>query len=187
MPSQVRLAALTLSLITVCLIGALHAAETGGGKIPDYDLPKDGSAVVLSLRYLGGMIWRPEAKPYLQIQADGKVLVHDAQGNKKEGQLTSKELQDLLRFVLREQDFMGVTKETIAAGLAEEAKANAGGPMVMTTDATTIFVKVSLNEKVSNEASTTSAHLHSKVKVLTEFNAIANRLGELGVTVSKAK
>lgn len=184
--NRLAFALILLAATALCATG-LHAAETGGGKIPDYELPKDGSTVVVQMRYLGGMIWRPDAKPYLQIQADGKVLVHDAQGNQKEGQLTPKELQDLLRFMLKDQDFMGVTKESIAAGLADEAKANAGGPMVMTTDATTIFVKVSLNEKLTNEASTTSAHQNSKAKVLVEFNAIANHLSEIGVKVSKGK
>src|SRR5262249_55472202 len=48
----------------------------------------------------------PRADQILQIQADGRVLVTNRiDGGKKEAKLTALQLQDVLRFVIQENDF----------------------------------------------------------------------------------
>src|SRR3954471_3557016 len=119
-----RLSALLLAAL---LLPALVApASRGDDKKPAVVLPKDPKAVVLTYDPgAGGFVRKGEA-PYLKVQADGSVTVVSLfDGTKKEGKLTAKELDGLLKFVIQDKDFLSVTAAKIDAGI-KDAAANTG-------------------------------------------------------------
>src|SRR5437660_760972 len=69
-------------------------------------LPKDPKAVVLSYDPGAGGFIRKGEPPYLKIQADGQVTMTSlVDGSKKETKLRADQVQDLLRFVIKDNDF----------------------------------------------------------------------------------
>jgi hypothetical protein len=169
----------------------VHAA--GGDKKGDdpktpIALPKDPKTVVLSYDPGAGGFVRKGEPPYLKIQADGTVTVtnlHD--GSKKEAKLTAKELDELLRFVLREKDFTTITEAKINDGIKEAA---GKGPFIAVGGAGTSVIKVEADGKkheVSFRAGAAYLQAYPKVEVLARWVAVEDRLNKLGDSVAKAK
>ena len=151
-------------------------------------LPKDPKTVVLSYDPGAGGFVRKGPPPYLQIQADGKVtLTNLFDGSKKESKLTAKELDELLRFVIREKDFFAITEAKINGAIREAA---AKGPFVAIGGAGTSVISVQANGKkheVSYRGASAYLGVYPKVEVLARFVAIEKRLSELAESVAKAK
>ena len=108
---------------------ALLAAQIGGSAGPKDDpkaiaLPKDPKAVVLSYDPGAGGFIRKGPPPYLKIQADGNVTVTSLfDGSTKETKLTPDQLQELLRFVIKDNDFFMIKADRINDDIAAAVKA----------------------------------------------------------------
>ena len=101
------------STFAVVAAALLSASRAGLGEDPKAGvdtkagivLPKDPKAVVLSFDPGAGGFIRKGAAPYLAIQADGTVTVVNLHtGDKKEGKLTAKQVEDLVRFAAADSD-----------------------------------------------------------------------------------
>jgi hypothetical protein len=177
------------SLVLLAGVAVCGAAEKKADdpKAP-IGLPKDPKAVVLSYDPGAGGFVRKGEPPYLKIQADGQVTVtnlHD--GSKKEGKLTAKELDALLRFVVVDKDIFKVTEARINEGIKEAA---GKGPFIAVSGAGTSVIKVEANGKkheVSFRGASAYLQAYPKVEVLAQFVAIEKRLSDLGVSVAKGK
>jgi len=109
---------LRISAVLILLVVA-----TANAQAPSYDLPVDPSIPVITLNYLGGLteLPRQNINPVLTIRADGSVTVSDSLGRTKDVQtsISGEEVQELLRFSLKEQSFLdfnsGDTLQAIAA------------------------------------------------------------------------
>jgi RNA polymerase sigma factor (sigma-70 family) len=144
-------------------------------------LPKDPKAVVLSMEVRGGMIANKTADPFLQIQADGKVIQTDRiSGAKKESKLTPAELQELLRFVVYQNDFLNADPKKVPPG---------GNLPVAVTDGTTTTIRVHANNK-QHEASCYMASFalanNPNAKPLVQYAAVEWRLNQLAYFVGLA-
>jgi RNA polymerase sigma factor (sigma-70 family) len=152
-------------------------------------LPKDPKAVVVSMTVTGGMIRNKTNDPYLQILADGQVIVIDrVTGAKKESKLTPEKLQELLRFIVQDQDFLALTEAKIKDEYAKEtAKSKVG---IAVGDGCTSRISVKANDKESEVgyyAASAFSKQFPKVKSLAQFAAVENRLNDLAVSVQKGK
>jgi hypothetical protein len=136
----------------------------------------------------GGFKRKGEA-PYLKIQADGSVTVVSVfDGSKKEGKLTAKELDELLKFVIQDKDILSVTTAKIDAGI-KDAAANSG-KFIAVGGAGTSAITVENDSKkheVSYRGASSYLQTYPKVDVLARYVAIEKRLSDLGATVAKAK
>lgn len=152
-------------------------------------LPSDPQAVVLSMQVKGGRILNKTPDPYLLVRADGRVVVTNrATGAKKESKLTSEQLLDLLRFVVRDNDFFTLDQKTIAASVQA---AEAGQPLrAQVSDAASTTISVRLSGK-EHDAGYSAAHTYStmipKAKALGQYAAIERRLLEFALAVEKGK
>jgi hypothetical protein len=182
-----------VALLVVLGAGSFGSVGRAGDKKSDDKkpaivLPKDPKAVVITYDPgAGGFIRKGEA-PYLKIQADGQVTVtnlHD--GTKKEGKLTAKELDELLRFVIQDKDFSTITAAKIDEGIKDAA---GKGPFIAIGGAGTSVIMVENDGKkheVSYRGASAYLRTYPKVDVLARFVAIEKRLSDLGATVSKGK
>lgn len=158
------------------------AADPAAAANKEIVLPKDPRAVVLSMGVGGGMIRNATNEPYLQIQADGKVTRTDRiSGAKKESKLTAAELQDLLRFVILENDFFNVDRQKMATAPGK-------GPISVVTDGTTTTIRVHANDK-EHEAGyymASFARGNNPNKPLLQYATIEWRLNQLGYLMELA-
>jgi RNA polymerase sigma factor (sigma-70 family) len=143
-------------------------------------LPKDPKAPVIVLDYMGGGIRRQSDEPILEIRADGTLLLGNpfGTGKKAETKLSPQEVQDLLRYILRSNDFLNITEGKITAAI----QANDKGPFVAVTGASILIVRVHADGKehqVKYYAAGTMAGLHPKVKELAQLVAIEKRLDQV--------
>lgn len=112
---------LHLRLTAVLVLLFVSAAKAS--QAPSYDLPVDPSIPIITLNYVGGLteLPRQNINPVLTIRADGSVTVSDSLGRTKdvETSISAEEVQELLRFSLKEQNFLdfnsGDTLQAIAA------------------------------------------------------------------------
>ena len=183
-----------VALLAALAVSALAVpAGRAGDKKPDDKkpavvLPKDPKAVVLTYDPgAGGFIRKGEA-PYLTVQADGQVTVVSVfDGSKTEGKLAPKELDELLRFVVQDKDFLAVTAAKIADGIRDAA---GKGPFLAVTGAGTSAIVVTNDGKtheVSYRGASSFLQAYPKVDPLARFVAVEKRLAELGATVAKGK
>lgn len=182
-----------LLAITVCCVVAIGSISVGdekkpADKKPAIPLPMDPKAVVLSFDPgQAGFIRKGEA-PYLKIQRGGNVVVTSLlDGTMKEGKLTEKELDDLVRFVVEEQGFLKVTEKKINDGIKE---ASAKGPFIAVGGAGTSVISVQLAEKkheVSFRGASAYSQTYPKVVPLAQYAAVEKRLQELGASLEKKK
>lgn len=194
--SNRRIAAPAWALIAI--IGWLTSLAAGapaptadpnaGGAKPEIVLPKDPKAMVLSYDPGAGGFIRKGTAPYLKIQADGQVTVTSLiDGSKKESKLTAKQLEELLRFVIMDQDFVKVTEAKIDAGIKAAA---VNGPFIAIGGAGTAVIGVQANGKqheVKYRGASAYLGVYPKVAPLAQFVAVEKRLAELGATVTKGK
>jgi hypothetical protein len=179
----------------LCLLVAIACASgVSGAPAPKEEpkseivLPKDPKATVITYDPgAGGFIRKGEA-PYLRIQADGTVTVtnlHD--GARKEAKLTAKELDDLLQFIVKEQDFLKVTKEAIDAGIKEASK---NGPFIAVGGAGTGVIGVQVNgekHEVSFRGASAYLQAYPKVVPLARYVAVEKRLNTIAIATAKGK
>jgi hypothetical protein len=182
--------ALLAAFALASLFGSTSRAEDkkADDKKPEIVLPKDPKAVVLTFDPgAGGFVRKGEA-PYLRIQADGQVTVVSLfDGSKKEGKLTAKELDELLRFVIQDQDFTSITAAKIDAGIKDAA---GKGPFIAVGGAGTSVITVENDGKkheVSYRGASAYLRAYPKVDPLARFVAVEKRLSDLGATVAKGK
>jgi hypothetical protein len=162
--------------------------DKAGDPKPKIVLPKDPMALVVTYDPGAGGFIRKGPAPYLKIQADGQVLVtnlHD--GSKKEAKLTANQLQELLAFIIQENDFFKLTKAKIEDGIKE---AYPKGPFIAVGGAGTSVISVQANGKrheVSFRAASAYARTYPKVRPLAQFAAIERWLSDYAVKVVKGK
>ena len=86
----------------------------------DYELPKSATAPVITLDFRGDRLQRIDPAPSLSILSDGTVLMPRSYAHTRAyvGKLTASELQDLLDFIIKENEFLGFHEPTVAAKLA---------------------------------------------------------------------
>jgi hypothetical protein len=109
--------------LRACAVLIAVFVSTANAQAPSYDLPVDPSVPIITLNYIGGLteLPRQNINPVLTIRADGSVTISDALGRTKdiETSISAEEVQELLRFSLKEQRFLdfnsGDTLQAIAA------------------------------------------------------------------------
>jgi hypothetical protein len=183
----------TVSAVLVCGAAWRNAAARADAPKADnakpaITLPDDPKAVVLSYDPGAGGFVRKGPPPYLKIQADGQVVVTSLfDGSKKESKLTRKQVEDLLRFVIQQNDFFNLTQAKIAEAVN---KAAAKGPFIAVGGAGTSVISVQVKGKrheVSYRAAETYLRTYPKVRPLEQFVAVEQRLSALAVSVAKGK
>jgi len=166
-----------------------RADEKKDDKKPAIVLPKDPKTVVLTYDPGAGGIVRKGEAPHLKIQADGSVtVVNVIDGTKKEGKITAKELEELLKFVIQEKEFLSVTAAKIDTGIKDAAAAS--GTFVAIGGAGTSAISVE-NDGKKHEVSFRGAGAYlgtyPKVEPLARFVAVEKKLADLAATVAKGK
>ena len=80
-----------------------------------YQLPKDPTAPVITLDYQGSRLTRIDAAPTLSILADGTMIMPKsyAHSTAYESKITHEELQELLHFVISENQFFDNNKQML--------------------------------------------------------------------------
>ncbi len=192
MCSDKRQGIVPIILAGLLVAGGLAPGSRGADRNADAKkevvLPKDAKVVVVSYDPGAGGFVRKGPPPFLQIRADGRVLVtnlHD--GTRKEGKLTARQLQDLLQFVIKGQEFFKVTEARIAAGIKAAA---AKGPFIAVGGAGTSVIAVHANGKkheVKFRAAGTYLRVYPKVEELARFAAVEKRLADLARSVAAGK
>jgi hypothetical protein len=149
-------------------------------------LPADPSAAIITLDWHG--YWQDRARknpnPALAIRVDGTVIVTDPEGALPDlqGQLSSAELQDLLKFVIQDRDFFAIDGGDILNAIdAEQART---GQRVGVVDASEPVVHVKTVDKEkevrfyasSFYASRYPVSLFPSMKALDHLNAIEAKL-----------
>jgi hypothetical protein len=186
-----RCAALFL-LIAACLGVISHAdsPKDKSGKAEDAKIvvPKDPKAIVLTYDPGAGGFIRKGAAPYLKVQANGDVVVvnpHD--GVKKEAKLPAMKLEELLRFVIKENEFFNLTE----AKIQDAIKAAAGkGPFIAIGGAGTSVISVQANgrkHEVQFRGAAAYLQAYPKTKLLEQFVAIEKRLSTYAQSIAKGK
>jgi hypothetical protein len=179
---------LCVSIVIACASVMRGAPAPKEEPKSDIVLPKDPKATVITYDPgAGGFIRKGEA-PYLRVQADGTVTVtglHD--GSKKEAKLTAKELDDLLQFIVKEQDFLKVTKAAIDAGIKEASKS---GPFIAVGGAGTGVIGVQVNgekHEVSFRGASAYLQAYPKVAPLARYVTVEKRLVAIATAAAKGK
>ncbi|OAI50285.1 hypothetical protein AYO44_05725 [Planctomycetaceae bacterium SCGC AG-212-F19] len=157
------------------------AADPATATKKEIVLPKDPKAVVLSMNVGGGMIRNASPDPFLQIQADGKVIRTDRiTGGKRESKLTPAELQDLLYFVIKENDFFTLTQKTMADAVQAAQAGQQFG--IAVGDGCSTVISIDANDK-RHEANYYAADVYlkayPKAKPLAQYATVEWRLNQL--------
>lgn len=152
-------------------------------------LPKDPKAVVLSFDPGAGGFIRKGAAPYLAITADGSVTVTDLHsGAKKEGKLAAKQVEDLMQFVVADNDLFNVTEAKIEDGIKAEQQRT--GMFIAVGGAGTSVITVQTDAKkhqVSFRGAQAFLSSYPNAKPLAQFAAVEKKLNELGNSIVKGK
>src|SRR5437879_4876114 len=105
-PRLRTVALVSLLALLAAVLGRSPGDSRAAGSKPAITLPQDSQAVVLSYDPGAGGFLRKGPPPYLKIQADGQVTVCSPfDGSKKESKLTATQLQELLRFIIQDNNF----------------------------------------------------------------------------------
>jgi hypothetical protein len=171
---------LRVSAVLILLI----VSAANAGQVPSYDLPVDPSIPIITLNYVGGVteLPRQNINPVLTIRADGSVTISDALGRTKdiETSISGEEVQELLRFSLKEQSFLDFNSgDTLQAIAAQNALC--GRFMRVEAGATTVIHIRTLD--MDHEAQFNSlgvfAETYPGVKPLHQLWTIERRLNDL--------
>jgi hypothetical protein len=189
---RAALAALPVLLVGIagwlCSLSLAAEPQKAGDAKPPIILPKDPKALVLTFDPGAGGFVRKGPAPYLKIQADGAVAVTSLfDGSKKESKLTAQELQDLLRFVIQENDFFNVTAAKIDAAIKDAA---GKGPFIAVGGAGTSVIRVEAGGKkheVSYRGAGAYLRTYPKARPLAQFVAVEKRLSDLAGKVLKGE
>lgn len=165
--------------LSIAMLGWL-AGDVAGAAGPKAPAPK-ASPVILTLGYAGGLL--PPQPNYLQIEADGTVIVTPLGGPPKKSRLTPRQLLALLVFIDGQEKFLSLTSAGIQKAIA--AAQPPGGPVAMITDGTTTTITLNVGgqvHSVSVYAADTYLQLYPN-KPLAEFVAIEQRLQALANSI----
>lgn len=166
-----------LAFATLALVGTAN----GFDEKTAYELPEDGKTAVIELDYKGGFTPpRKKDDPALSILADGTVLMPDRYGMSKDvtGKLSQRELQELLRFVILDQQFAKIDPAALKLAVQEEQKKR-GGFAIQIADAPNTWVRVSVKgheHEAQYYALGMAANQNPTVDGLQDFHAIEKRL-----------
>ena len=139
---------------------------------PSYALPTDPQAAVIVLDFQGGFTPpRTSEKPNLTIRRDGSIEIPARFVGQKSfaGKIDQDELQTLLDFIIRENEFFEYDAAAVAAKLAK------AGPRFAVADAATTVIKVNTTGK-SKEVSHYALGIGTSVPELDRLKAIQQRL-----------
>jgi hypothetical protein len=151
-------------------------------RFPPIELPMDPDTVVLQYDQTGGFGIRPPPgfvrTPRLRIFANGKVVVGRANPNLGEAtyQLDDRELMQLLKFVVNENQFYKITSDSL------KRQIEATGRPIMIADAPSTELTVELvrgKHEVSGYALMMIANMYPEVEHLKKLDVIRSRLEEL--------
>src|SRR5262249_37304716 len=116
---QVALLVLTVGLLTGSAGWLTYHATAGAPQVAEQmapvELPADPQAVVLLWDNRQPDLVRKSAEPRVRLLADGTLTVNDPYGPAKpvHAKLPAEDVQDLLRYVLREQGFFRLEGKAI--------------------------------------------------------------------------
>jgi hypothetical protein len=183
-----------LRLTALFTLGVLLTVHASAGETKKGDnkstiiLPKDPKAIVLSYDPGAGGFIRKGEPPYLKIQADGAVTVTSLfDGSKQEAMLTPAQVQELLQFAVKDNDFFNLTEKKIADAISAETPKGTG---LAVGGAGTSVIKVEANNKrheVSYRGGSAYLQAYPKAKALAQYVAIEKRLADLGASLAKGK
>jgi len=163
----------------LCLTVALSAAAQEKLSFP---LPSDPLAPVITLDWRGGFTLPPRKNmnPALTVRANGTVTVIDSQGGNLETMLSASRLQDLLRFVISDQDFFAISVTKIRKAIAAEERRTRRGMTVFDDPDTVVRIKTADREsEVRFNALGLYARAHPAIKPLQQLSAVQTRLSGL--------
>lgn len=166
-----KIAFLASFWIVACATLAAAAEEVQGTRT--YILPKDKDSVVISLDYQGGFTApRIGKNPTMSIFADGTVKIpNNYQGQMAfEGKFSQPELQQLLKFVIEENDFF-----EFDAAVAQQ-QLNQGGPRVAEGAMTVVFVQANGKQHTARWHTLGATQ---KIKALDQFSKVRARLEQV--------
>jgi hypothetical protein len=163
--------------IIVSAVSTIHAAQ-----VPTYDLPVDPSTPIITMKYVGGVtqIPRQNVYPSLTVRSDGSVTITDTLGRAKpvEASISEDEVQELLRFSLKEQEFLEFTAGNALQDIAVES-AQCGRSVRVKEDEGTTIIHIRTAD-LDHEASFNSlgffAEAYPGIKSLGQLWTIEKRL-----------
>lgn len=146
-----------------------------------HTLPKDPKAAVIVLEYQGGFTPpRTNNEPALTIQADGTVILGAPFGQRKriEAKIDQNELQELLRYLLDDQQMAKFDSAKVKDAVRAEQQKK-GGLAIAIADASTPYLLVNADGKeyeAKYYALGMMASQYPAVKELARFEAARKRL-----------
>ncbi len=114
------------------------------------------------------------------VRANGTVTAVDYQNGKVETALSASQLQDLLRFILIDQDFFSLNAANIRSAIAAEQQRT--GQFIRVSDAGDTIVRIKtadMESEVSFNALTIYARRYPTIKPLQQLLAVQTRLSAL--------
>ncbi len=128
------------SLALILFLSSSLAAQSD-----EYVLPDDKSKPVITMEMTGGFRMRPTEKPepYISIFPDGKVVAGktNPQQSRKEWNLSRDELQELMKFCIKENSMLEITSASIKKAIDESGK------RIMVADAPNTDIMIKTAEK----------------------------------------
>ena len=171
-------------LQAIAVLIAPFVSTAFAGQAPSYDLPVDPSIPIITLNYVGGLteLPRQNINPVLTIRADGSVTVSDSLGRTKdiETSISGEEVQELLRFSLREQNFLDFNSgDTLQAIAAQNALC--GRFLRVEEGATTVIHirTVDMDHEARFNSLGVFAETYPEIKPLGQLWTIERRLNDL--------
>ncbi|OAI50284.1 hypothetical protein AYO44_05720 [Planctomycetaceae bacterium SCGC AG-212-F19] len=165
-------------LRTAVVVGLLMTAWGGPGWLRS-EAKAAGPTLVLTLDYRGGLLLRPAA-PYMQVYANGQVVVTNPDGTVKHARLTAHQLQQLGVFVVQQNQFLTLSSTQIANAIAAQ------NPMFAIGDGTTTTISLHVNRATTHVVRVYAADTYlgafPGIKSLAEFVAIEQRLQQIANT-----
>ena len=155
---------------------------------PPVPLPSDPSAVVITMDRQGGFQLQPRTNrdPVLTIHADGRVLVVGQTGRTSDKQivLPPAEIQELLQFIVVEQDFFAFNAADVRQAIESDFRKTGRG--VSISDASDTVIRIAIADKDQEaryNALSFWADRYPGIKALGQLRAIELRLNHLEATV----
>jgi RNA polymerase sigma factor (sigma-70 family) len=148
-------------------------------KAPAIKLPADPKAAVITVNSTGTSRRRQREEPVLVIRADGTLTVGDPYGigDACEGKITPRELEDLLRFIIKDKAFFDFDRAATQQAVADRAM-KAGFATVI-KDASTTIIRVQADgqdKEVRYYGLATFATQYPDIKSLAQLSDIERRL-----------
>lgn len=167
-----------VSLFIGLTLIAVPTPENGG----PIELPKDPSEVVIEFAYKGGFTPpRKNALPNMTIRADGGITVSDPFSDAQaKDRLSQDELQELLAFIVNEQEFFEFDIKEVDK--AVEAEKQRTGQFFAIADAPTTHIRVKTAEReleASYYALGFIVNQFKEIKALNQLHAVEERLNQL--------